>query len=513
MEHRTRAVTQAEFQTAVEETLQQHETSIGQINTNVERINATLKTMLADLQDLHSQTLKNAEERLNGNYSTGGPSFSKPSPHSGMGQPSNFSEANPTRLKIDFPRFNSEDPNGWIYRCEQYFKFKLVEESQQVQLASFHLDGLAIQWYHWLGKFRGPLTWNEFTRAVLHRFGPTDYDNPFEALARLKQKHGCPTDNISKPAAAQTSAGLLGPPLANRINSTDSLPVRRISAQEARERRSKGLCFYCDEKFVPGHRCNKPQLFMIAEPTPHDGKGEEMITEISDIENSLPEISLHAITRATHPQTFRVKGKIQNIEVTTLIDGGSTHNFMDQTLVKRLSLSMDQRNKLPVMVANGDRIECVGKCMGLTLTVQNCPVSDLCGVEQVTCFLLTTEVDTLCERESSSEELERLLEEFQRVFDTPSGLPPPRAHDHTIPLLPNQPLVDYLGHIINSDGVSVDRAKIEAVISWPRPTMTKGVRGFLGLAGYYRKFISGFGGIAAPLNKLGIPMPRKPSHV
>nr|XP_048331662.1 uncharacterized protein LOC125422982 [Ziziphus jujuba var. spinosa] len=253
-------------------------------------------------------------------------------------------------------------------------------------------------------------------------------------------------------AAAQTSAGLLGPPPANRINSTDSPPVRRISAQEARERRSK-------------------------------------------------EISLHAIIGATYPQTFWVKGKIQNIEVTTLIDGGSTHNFMDQTLVKRLGLSMDQGNKLPVMVANGDRIECVGKCMGLTLTVQNCPVqsnfyvlpvaacpivlgvqwletlgpietdyrqltmkfklgdrlyqlqgiqrasisalevSDLCGVEQVACFLLTTEVDTLCERESSLEELEQLLEEFQRVFDTPSGLPPPRGHDHTIPLLPNQPSV------------------------------------------------------------------------
>ncbi|KAH7544963.1 hypothetical protein FEM48_Zijuj01G0041900 [Ziziphus jujuba var. spinosa] len=355
MEHRTLAVTQAKFQTAVEETLQQHETSIGQINTNVEHINATLKTMLADLQDLHSQTLKNAEERLNGNYSTGGPSFSKPSPHSRMGQPSNFFEANPTRLKIDFPRFNAR------------------QESQQVQLASFHLDGLALQWYRWLGKFRGPLTWNEFTRAVLHRFGPTNYDNPSEALARLKQvpsvtlyqaefeklsqqidhlpeSHlvGCflaglrddirvelkmkqprslseaigdarlieernqlqrrnmgaqRATLISLPqrAAAQTSTGLLGPPPANRINSTDSLPVRRISAQEARERQSKGLCFYCDEKFVPGHRCNKPQLYMIAEPTPHDGEREEMIIEISDIENSLPEISLHAITGATHP--------------------------------------------------------------------------------------------------------------------------------------------------------------------------------------------------------------------
>ncbi|KAK0608302.1 hypothetical protein LWI29_028621 [Acer saccharum] len=62
--------------------------------------------------------------------------------------------------------------------------------------------------------------------------------------------------------------------------------------------------------------------------------------------------------------------------------------------------------------------------------------------------------------------------------------------------------VDYLGHLISENGVQVDPAKTKAVNDWPRPTNTKGVRGFLGLAGYYRKFIRGFGGIAAPLNRL-----------
>jgi hypothetical protein len=62
--------------------------------------------------------------------------------------------------------------------------------------------------------------------------------------------------------------------------------------------------------------------------------------------------------------------------------------------------------------------------------------------------------------------------------------------------------VDYLGHIISEQGVSVDPTKIQTVIEWPTPTTTKGVRRFLGLVGYYRKFIRHFGSIAAPLTRL-----------
>ena len=55
-----------------------------------------------------------------------------------------------------------------------------------MQLASFHLEEDALQWHRWLSKFRGHLTWAEFSQAVLHRFGPTDYEDPSEALTRLR---------------------------------------------------------------------------------------------------------------------------------------------------------------------------------------------------------------------------------------------------------------------------------------------------------------------------------------
>ncbi|KAD4385652.1 hypothetical protein E3N88_25821 [Mikania micrantha] len=62
--------------------------------------------------------------------------------------------------------------------------------------------------------------------------------------------------------------------------------------------------------------------------------------------------------------------------------------------------------------------------------------------------------------------------------------------------------VQFLGHVINSDGIHVDPAKIEAINNWDVPTTPTEIRSFLGLAGYYRRFISNFSKIALPLTKL-----------
>lgn len=74
-----------------------------------------------------------------------------------------------------------------MYKIEQYFDFKDIAPAQQVQLASFYLDGIALQWHRWLNKFCGPLTWSKIVKVVLLHFGPIQYEDPLESLTHLRQ--------------------------------------------------------------------------------------------------------------------------------------------------------------------------------------------------------------------------------------------------------------------------------------------------------------------------------------
>ena len=167
------------------------------------------------------------------------------------------------------------------------------------------------------------------------------------------------------------ASGVIGPAPAMRVANTTP-PLRRLSNHEACNQREKGLCYYYDEKYTPQHRCERPHLFTIIDPSDMPPKDDE-INHLPETEAKLiPEISLHPIVGIDHSRTLRVIGMLQAHEVAVFIDSGSTHNFIDQTLAMKLGFKVSLQEKIQVVVANKEKIECAGLCKGLAIIIQGC---------------------------------------------------------------------------------------------------------------------------------------------
>jgi hypothetical protein len=148
--------------------------------------------------------------------------------------------------------------------------------------------------------------------------------------------------------------------------------VRRLNPSELQDRRNRGLCFNCDEKFVPGHRCKK--LFLIEGVyTEEDEWGDEVVAERNGADDDEPVISLHAITGSPTPGTMRVRGMLGKHGITSLMDSGSTHNFLSISWAEKIGLKPNHAGLLQVTVANGEKLECRGVCKGLLLWLQGEP--------------------------------------------------------------------------------------------------------------------------------------------
>lgn len=133
------------------------------------------------------------------------------------------------------------------------------------------------------------------------------------------------------------------------------------------ERRKKGLCYYCDEKYSPGHKCKEPKFFQIdatdhnssEEASPFEGPEEE--DEDNQPDNELPAtpeepiISLHALEGSSSPQTLKFRGFIKHRPVVVFIDSGSTHNFIHQRVIEAVHCFIRAVSNFQVQIADGGK--------------------------------------------------------------------------------------------------------------------------------------------------------------
>jgi hypothetical protein len=167
---------------------------------------------------------------------------------------------------------------------------------------------------------------------------------------------------------------------------TPGFPVQHNSTSQIKEHREKGLCYYCDDKLQPGHKCKSLKLYHLSGlELPSDDSGEEVfydstkvadpVSEFDVVECKEPEISLHAIFGPSDSKSMRLLGLLHNHQVSILIDSRSTHNFLDPSILSKLQLTVTSTPLLWVKIADSTSIQSYGKTDMVSLKVQGHSIS------------------------------------------------------------------------------------------------------------------------------------------
>lgn len=90
---------------------------------------------------------------------------------------------------MDFPKFSGEeDPSDWLSQIERAaFQIPYIEVEDRVIIAALNLKNHAQIWFKIFSDGVESISWRQFTRALMSRFGPNDYDNYFGELSKLQQ--------------------------------------------------------------------------------------------------------------------------------------------------------------------------------------------------------------------------------------------------------------------------------------------------------------------------------------
>lgn len=136
-------------------------------------------------------------------------------------------------------------------------------------------------------------------------------------------------------------------------NASTTVPWR-LTWEELKRKRSLGLCFSYDEHYYPGHKCKQPQIFLME--SEQDKEGEDDVAP--DDDDQPPEITLHASTGWNSSTTIRLRTSIGNHNLLALVDSGSTHNFISEKAAQRLKLKLTPTTPFSVKIANGSPLRC-----------------------------------------------------------------------------------------------------------------------------------------------------------
>ena len=99
------------------------------------------------------------------------------------------------------------------------------------------------------------------------------------------------------------------------------------------------MCFLCDDRFTPGHKCRTKRLYsicLVEDEEQNEDNAVESIREMEELEGTEPYISMNALEGVPGCYTLKVTGMLHKLPIFILVDSGSTHNFMNIEVANKL---------------------------------------------------------------------------------------------------------------------------------------------------------------------------------
>eukprot|EP00256_Glycine_max_P065521 XP_025980116.1 uncharacterized protein K02A2.6-like [Glycine max] len=337
------------------------------------------------------------------------------------------------RMKLDIPRFDGTDPCGWVFKINQYFQYHATPEHERLTIVAFYMEGRALAWFQWMTS-NGQLTsWPSFLHALQTRFAATTYEDPTGSLFKLTQTGtvaqylsdfedlanrivGLPaqfllscfisglTPEIRRevqalqPMTLVQAAGLArlqedklldtrssfrhrAPPTltipVSRPAPTTALlpsPPSRMPTPRSPTLRPQPTLKRLSPEEIISHRCASRVFFLVAKEDPAAEVNIEELDPGPDPPAThdplAAQISFNSLAGQLAPETLRLLGTLSGHQVIILVDGGSTHNFVQEELVVRLGLKTHETRPLRVMVGNDQHLACNQWCEAVAVAIQ-----------------------------------------------------------------------------------------------------------------------------------------------
>ncbi|KAJ9540003.1 hypothetical protein OSB04_026509 [Centaurea solstitialis] len=233
-------------------------------------------------------------------------------------------------------------------------------------------------------------------RAEVRLLNPTTLEDAMEIALKVEVKNAALIKEKSSGGVRRTGLAYTGqrsvsesttvtngPSSMTNPNNKPGQGYRRLTDQEVQQKRTLGLCYRCDEKYSPGHRCKKKELSVLLVQNDENegevigGESEKTLDTATVYEmDKEVEIHLNSVVGLTNPKTMKMEGVINEQRVVILIDSGATHNFISTEIVEKKGIKVEKTSEYMITLGLGEKVRGMGLCKHVEVNVQGLEVID-----------------------------------------------------------------------------------------------------------------------------------------